>query len=54
MHPGRVETGLVRVKEDGAMSVQESVGEMVGLIESAGDRGIVGGLLIDLGDDIPW
>ena len=33
VHPGRVETGLVRVREDGAMTAGESTGEMMRLIE---------------------
>ena len=32
VHPGRVESGLVAVKEDGAMSAEESVGDVTRLI----------------------
>jgi NAD(P)-dependent dehydrogenase (short-subunit alcohol dehydrogenase family) len=53
VHPGRVETGLVRVKEDGAMSVRESVAEMVALIEGLG-RGESGRFLDRFGGDVPW
>lgn len=53
VHPGRVETGLVNVREDGAMDVEASVVECVRLIEKLGreDRG----RFIDrFGVDIPW
>ncbi|KAJ4414808.1 hypothetical protein N0V82_007723 [Gnomoniopsis sp. IMI 355080] len=36
VHPGRVETGLVSVKEDGAISVEESLGDVMPLIERFG------------------
>ena len=36
VHPGRVESGLVAVKEDGAISAEESVGDMLGLIWKLG------------------
>jgi NAD(P)-dependent dehydrogenase (short-subunit alcohol dehydrogenase family) len=53
VHPGRVETGLVRVKEDGAMTVDESVGDMVQLIEGLQLKD--NGRFFDrFGVDIPW
>lgn len=36
VHPGRVETGLVCVREDGAMSVEESLEELLPLFERFG------------------
>lgn len=36
VHPGRVESGLVSVKEDGAISAEESVSNMLKLIERLG------------------
>lgn len=33
VHPGRVETGLTVCREEGAIEVEESVGDMLGLIE---------------------
>lgn len=53
VHPGRVETGLVRVKEDGAMSVEESVGDMMRLIKRL-EREDSGRFVDRLGEDIPW
>lgn len=35
VHPGRVESGLVAVKEDGAITAEESVEDMMRLIEMA-------------------
>ncbi len=53
VHPGRVETGLVRVKEDGAMTVEDSVRDMVKLI--AKSRKEDSGKFVDrFGVDIPW
>ncbi|KAJ4387818.1 hypothetical protein N0V93_008421 [Gnomoniopsis smithogilvyi] len=39
VHPGRVETGLVSVKEDGAISAQESLQDLLPLIEKFGVDG---------------
>ena len=33
VHPGRLETGLVSVKEDGAIDIEESVHDMLKLID---------------------
>ena len=53
VHPGRVETGLVKVKEDGAMSVEESVGDMMHLIARL-LREDSGRFVDRFGVDIPW
>ena len=53
VHPGRVETGLVRVKEDGAMAAGESVWDMMKLIKEMKREG--SGRFVDrFGVDIPW
>ncbi|KAF4313588.1 Glucose/ribitol dehydrogenase [Botryosphaeria dothidea] len=59
VHPGRVETGLVRTREEGAIEVGESVGDMLGLIErlgqEEGNRGLKSGCFVDRwGKEIPW
>lgn len=52
-HPGRVETKLVRCKEEGAISAEESVGMMVPLIE--GWRKEDSGRFFDrFGEEIEW
>ena len=53
VHPGRVESGLVAVKEDGAMSAEESVREMVDLIGRLGKED--SGKFVDrFGVELPW
>lgn len=53
MHPGRVETGLVSIKEDDAMPVGQIVGELLPLIE--GFQKQDSGRFVDrFGKDIPW
>lgn len=53
VHPGRVESGLVAVKEDGAISAQESVRGMLGLIE--GFRMEDSGMFFDrFGGEVSW
>jgi NAD(P)-dependent dehydrogenase (short-subunit alcohol dehydrogenase family) len=53
MHPGRVETGLVGWKEEGAMSVEESLGTCLPVIERAGLED--SGRLVDrFGEAIAW
>lgn len=53
VHPGRVESGLVAVKEDGAISAEESVGDMLVLISILGIRD--SGRFFDrFGSDVPW
>lgn len=53
MHPGRVESGLVMCKEEGAISAEESVGCMVPLIEGFG-KGDSGRFLDRFGGTIEW
>lgn len=53
MHPGRVETGLVSIKEDDAMPVKQVVQELLPLIEGFGKKD--SGRFVDrFGKDIPW
>ena len=53
VHPGRVESGLVSVKEDGAISAEESVGDMMKLIDGMGKEH--SGRLFDrFGEVVPW
>lgn len=52
-HPGRVETKLVKCKEEGAITADESVAVMLPLIESWGKQN--SGMYYDrFGDAIPW
>ena len=53
VHPGRVESGLVAVKEDGAISAEESVREMLGLIETLGEKDS-GKFWDRFGAEVPW
>lgn len=51
VHPGRVETGLVEWKEEGAISVEESLGDCLRVMENVEGSG----RLVDrFGVDIPW
>lgn len=53
LHPGRVETGLVGWKEDGAISVEESLGDCLRVMEGMGKGGVV--RFVDrFGEVIPW
>ena len=52
-HPGRVATGLVRGREEGAIEAEESVEGMVRLIEGWG-VGDSGGFYDRFGEVIPW
>ncbi|KAH7078528.1 hypothetical protein FB567DRAFT_137943 [Paraphoma chrysanthemicola] len=53
LHPGRVETGLVAWKEEGAISVEESLGDCLHVIE--GLKIEDSGKLVDrFGAAIPW
>ncbi|GME63123.1 Glucose/ribitol dehydrogenase [Neofusicoccum parvum] len=56
VHPGRVETGLVRAREEGAVEVQESVEDMLALIGRLGtEEGLRSGCFVDRwGKEIPW
>lgn len=52
-HPGRVETGLVKGREEGAIEAGESVGGLVGLIEGWG-AGESGRFFDRFGEVIEW
>ncbi|KAF6239340.1 hypothetical protein HO173_002602 [Letharia columbiana] len=53
VHPGRVESGLVAVKEDGAISAEESVVDVLGLIGRSGNED--SGKFFDrFGEEVPW
>lgn len=56
VHPGRVETGLVSIKEDGAMSTSESLKDLMPLIEMFGStESFKSGCFVDrFGDTIQW
>ncbi|KAF1975599.1 NAD(P)-binding protein [Bimuria novae-zelandiae CBS 107.79] len=53
LHPGRVETGLVEWKDEGAMSVEESLGTCLMVIEGVGLRD-TGRFLNRFGAVIGW
>lgn len=53
VHPGRVETRLVAVKEDGAMTPAESVEDMTQLLMNVG-REQSGHFMDRFGEPIPW
>ena len=53
VHPGRVETGLVLAREEGAISVAESVGNMLTLLSNVG-RADSGRFVDRWGVDIGW
>ncbi|KAL9061127.1 MAG: hypothetical protein Q9162_000272 [Coniocarpon cinnabarinum] len=53
MHPGRVETGLVAIKEEGAISPEESVDDMMSLLQTMSKTSSIS--FIDrFGNTIPW
>lgn len=52
-HPGRVQTGLVPVREEGAIGIEESVTDMMKLLEAA-ERKDSGRFVDRFGQDIPW
>jgi NAD(P)-dependent dehydrogenase (short-subunit alcohol dehydrogenase family) len=55
LHPGRVETGLVERKEEGAISVEESVRDCVEVIERLGWEGSKSATFVDrFRVEIPW
>jgi len=58
LHPGRVETGLVEWKEDGAISAEESLSDCLGIVEKvgvAGPGGVASGSYVDrFGGRIEW
>ena len=53
VHPGRVESGLVAVKEDGAMSAEESVRDVLGLIGRLGAEDS-GSFFDRFEREVPW
>lgn len=53
LHPGRVESGLVMCKEEGAISAEESVGVMVPLIERL-DKTCSGTFMDRFGEKVEW
>jgi len=53
MHPGRVETGLVSIKEDDAMPAEQIVGELLPLIEGF-EKQDSGRFVDRFGKDIAW
>ena len=53
VHPGRVESGLVSVKEDGAISAEESVGDMLKLIDGM-EKEHSGRFFDRFGGVVPW
>lgn len=55
LHPGRVETGLVSVKEDGAISCEESLETMLPVLDRLGEGHLTSGCFVDrFGVTIPW
>jgi NAD(P)-dependent dehydrogenase (short-subunit alcohol dehydrogenase family) len=53
LHPGRVETALVEWKEEGAISVEESIADCLKVIEKSGKEN--SGTLVDrFGEMITW
>lgn len=55
LHPGRVETGLVSVKEDGAMTCEESLRTMLPVLDRLGEGHLRSGCFVDrFGVEIPW
>ncbi|CAN8105174.1 unnamed protein product [Discula destructiva] len=56
VHPGRVETGLVCVREDGAISPEQSLEDMLPLMERFGvDAQFPSACFVDrLGEVLPW
>lgn len=55
LHPGRVETGLVAWKEEGAIDVDESVGDCLRVMKRMVEEGWESGRLVDrFGDVIAW
>ncbi|KAF1945105.1 C-factor [Clathrospora elynae] len=53
LHPGRVETGLVEWKEEGAISVEESLADCLKVMEEM-EKEDSGRLVDRFGVDIPW
>jgi NAD(P)-dependent dehydrogenase (short-subunit alcohol dehydrogenase family) len=53
LHPGRVETGLIEWKEEGAFSIEEVMGDCVGVVEGA-DKSWSGRFVDRWGKVIGW
>jgi len=53
IHPGRVETALVQIKEDDAMPVEESVRDLLSMIQGF-SRAESGRFVDRFGEDIQW
>ena len=53
VHPGQVESGLVSVKEDGPISAEESVSDMLKLIERLGKENSAK-FMDRFGVEVPW
>jgi NAD(P)-dependent dehydrogenase (short-subunit alcohol dehydrogenase family) len=53
LHPGRVETGLVGWKEEGAISVEESLGDCLRVMEGM-EKGDSARLVDRFGEEIAW
>lgn len=55
VHPGRVETGLVSVKEAGACTVEECLESLLPMIDRLGEGDLKSGCFVDrFGETIPW
>ena len=53
LHPSRVENGLVSVKEDGAISAEQSVSDMLKLMERLGKEDLAK-FMDQFGVEVPW
>ncbi|KAK5002095.1 hypothetical protein LTR60_007203, partial [Cryomyces antarcticus] len=53
IHPGRVESRMTHVREDGAVDAEQAIDEMLPLIEKLG-KDDSGKFYIRGGDEIPW
>lgn len=53
MHPGRVESRMTRVREEGAVDAKDAVDEMIPVIEGLGKKDS-GKFYLKDGSDIPW
>ncbi|KAK8169272.1 hypothetical protein IWX90DRAFT_171886 [Phyllosticta citrichinensis] len=55
VHPGRVETALVKTREEGAMTCEESLRTMLPVIQRLGEGNLQSGCFIDrFGEAIGW
>ena len=53
VHPGRVESGLVSIKEDGAISAEESVGDIMKFVDGM-EKEHSGRFFDRFGEVVPW